>query len=375
MHNAGDRLLIWDLPTRVFHWLLVAAFTTDWITFDDNRYLDVHVYAGYLFFGLLVFRLVWGMIGSRHARFRSFAYEWPSVWAYLRGLLGGQAARHVGHNPAGAWAIFLMLALGLLVSLAGVLVLGGEEGHGPLRGLLPYAMGAAAKEAHEVLAWTLLALTAVHVAGVVVESVFHKENLVWAMITGYKDGAAAGGGVSKHGVVAVLILTAAFISGVVYFRGYITQTPERPHLPFVGPTLPDNATWRTECGDCHLAFYPTLLPERSWQKLMSQQNEHFGEDLGLDAATVKEITDFLVAHAAESGLTETAHKMQNTIPIGETPLRITETPYWRRKHAEIDARYWQDKKIGKINCGACHLDARQGTFEDSAMRLPPLSQN
>src|SRR3569832_386059 len=112
MHNAGQRLLIWDLPTRVFHWLLVAAFTAAWVTFDDIRYLDVHVYAGYLFFGLLVFRLVWGMIGSRHARFRSFAYEWPSVWAYLRGLLSGQAARHVGHNPAGAWAIFLLLALG-----------------------------------------------------------------------------------------------------------------------------------------------------------------------------------------------------------------------------------------------------------------------
>src|SRR3569832_1920630 len=219
MHNAGHRLLIWDLPTRVFHWLLVAAFTAAWVTFDDNRYLDVHVYAGYLFYGLLVFRLVWGMIGSRHARFRSFAYEWPSVWAYLRGLLSGQAARHVGHNPAGAWAIFLMLALGLLVSLSGVLVLvgvvgflflrgrccrlaarhvghnpagawaiflmlalgllvslsgvlvlGGEEGHGPLRGLLPYAVGTAAKEAHEVLAWTLLVLTTVHVAGVVVES-------------------------------------------------------------------------------------------------------------------------------------------------------------------------------------------------------------
>src|SRR3569833_1001154 len=168
MHNAGQRQLLWDLPTRVFHWLLVADFYAAWVTFDDNRYLDVHVYSGYLFFGLLVFRLVLVMIGSRLARYRSFAYEWPSVWAYLRGLLSGQAARHVGHNPAGAWAIFLMLALGLLVSLSGVLVLGGEEGHGPLRGLLPYAVGTAAKEAHEVLAWTLLV-----VAGVVVESFFH----------------------------------------------------------------------------------------------------------------------------------------------------------------------------------------------------------
>src|SRR3569833_1390860 len=87
MHNAGHRLLIRDLPTRVFLWLLVAAITAAWVTFDDNRYLDVLVYAGYVFFGLLVFRLVWGMIGSRHARFRSFANEWPSVRAYLCGFL------------------------------------------------------------------------------------------------------------------------------------------------------------------------------------------------------------------------------------------------------------------------------------------------
>lgn len=375
-HANRHRLLIWDLPTRVFHWLLVASFATAWISFDDNRYLDVHVYAGYLFFSLLIFRLIWGAVGSRHARFRAFAYDWPSVWAYLRGLLNGQAARHLGHNPAGAWAIFAMLALGLAVSLAGILVLGGEEGHGPLRGFLPFAVGTAAKAAHQVLAWSMLALVALHIAGVVVESFVHKENLIWAMIAGHKETAIAGGGVSRHGVVGVLILAAAFGYTAFYFRGYLTQTPERPHLPFQGPALPDNATWRQECGDCHLAFYPVLLPARSWQKLMAEQGDHFGEDLSLDAATVTEITDFLMAHAAERGLTEAGRKINASIPAGDTPLRITDTPYWRRKHAEIDAAYWQDKKIGgKGQCGACHLDAKQGTFEDSAMRLPPLSKN
>src|SRR3569623_653876 len=98
MHNAGHRLLIWDLPTRVFHWLLVAAFTAARITFDDNRYLDVHVYAGYLFFGLVVFCLVGGFIVCRHAGFRCFSYVWPWGWAFLRGLFCVLPARHVGHN-------------------------------------------------------------------------------------------------------------------------------------------------------------------------------------------------------------------------------------------------------------------------------------
>src|SRR3569832_1618991 len=95
MHNAGHRLLIWDLPTRVFHWLLVAAFTAAWITFDDNRYLDVHVYAGYLFFGLLVFRLVWGFFACRPALFLCSPFVRPGGWSFRRCCLCVLPARHV----------------------------------------------------------------------------------------------------------------------------------------------------------------------------------------------------------------------------------------------------------------------------------------
>ena len=87
-----DRIYVWDLPTRTFHWLLVASFTVAWLTFDDNRYLYVHTFSGYIFFGLLIFRLLWGMVGSRYARFRAFAYDWPSVWDYLKALASGKAA-------------------------------------------------------------------------------------------------------------------------------------------------------------------------------------------------------------------------------------------------------------------------------------------
>jgi cytochrome b len=133
MKNANsNKTLVWDLPTRLFHWLLAAAFIAAWLTHEDNRFLDIHVFAGYLFLGLLLFRLAWGVIGSHYARFHTFAHRWPTVWAYTRGLLTGEASRYLGHNPAGGWAIFLMLALGLLVSISGLLVLGGEEGHGVL---------------------------------------------------------------------------------------------------------------------------------------------------------------------------------------------------------------------------------------------------
>lgn len=371
--QASSSALVWDLPTRIFHWLLVLTFAGAFITSDDNRYLYAHVYCGYGLLGLLVFRFIWGVVGTRYARFRAFAYDWPSVHAYMKGLLTGSAARHVGHNPIGGWAIFLMLALGLLVSVTGLLVLGGEEAHGPLRHIISYDVGNASKDLHELFAWSMLALVIVHVSGVIVESAVHKENLIWAMLTGYKNADAGQPGVSSHGLIGVAMLALALISAGVYFRGYLLESAEKPYVPFVGHALPDNATWRKECGDCHLAFHPTLLPARSWQKMLAEQGQHFGEDLGLDSDTIATINEFLVANAAESEQSEPARKINASVVAGDSPLRITETQYWKDKHHEIDAAYWKNTKIKtKANCGACHLDADRGTFEDSAMRLPPL---
>jgi hypothetical protein len=104
---------------------------------------------------------------------------------------------------------------------------------------------------------------------------------------------------------------------------------------------------------------------------MDRQDDHFGEKLGLEPAMAGAILDFLRKNAAETALTEPAYKINRSIPAGETPLRITETAYWIEKHRDIGEQVWKHPKVGsKANCGACHLDAEQGTFEDAAMRLP-----
>jgi hypothetical protein len=114
-----------------------------------------------------------------------------------------------------------------------------------------------------------------------------------------------------------------------------------------------------------------LLPARSWKALMDRQQDHFGENLGLDEATIARILDFLQENSAETGMTEPAYKISRSIPADQTPLRITETGYWLDKHQDIDIGVWKHPKVGsKANCGACHLDAEQGTYEDAAMRLP-----
>jgi cytochrome b len=367
--TAANRIYVWDVPTRVFHWLLVASYIGAWITYDDNRYLDIHIYAGSTFLGLLIFRLLWGMIGSHYARFHAFAYDFPSVWAYLRDLATGRAERHLGHNPAGGWAIFAIIALGFAVTLAGLLVMGGEEQHGVFAGLLPFPVAEAAREVHEALAWTLLALTVMHVTGVIVESFIHRENLIAAMITGYKTGIGPSG--KPYGTIGAIVVLAVAGYGYYWFKGYLADRPEAPYIPFKGRPLPDDATWRKVCGECHLAYHPTLLPARSWQSLMADQADHFGEDLAIEPERNAEITAFLVHNAAESHLSEPAWRIDTTTPPNLTPLRITDTPYWRKKHEDIPERVWKMPEVKQRgNCAACHLDAEQGTFEDAAMRLP-----
>mgnify|MGYP003471861413 CR=1 FL=1 len=100
------KILVWDLPTRLFHWLFAGAFAIAWLTSDSDSWLKLHVFAGYLMLGLLGFRLVWGFIGGRYARFASFRYGLKEGLTYLFQVLTGSAQRHIGHNPAGSWAVY-----------------------------------------------------------------------------------------------------------------------------------------------------------------------------------------------------------------------------------------------------------------------------
>lgn len=173
-----SRILVWDLPLRVFHWLLVVTFAGAFLTAESERVRDVHVALGYTFMGLVAFRLVWGAIGSRHARFASFAYGPKAVLAYVESLARRRPIHYAGHNPAGGWAIFAILALGIVTAASGYAVYADAGGRW-------------VESLHEGAANALLALAIVHVVAVVVSSVLHRENLVTAMITGFKAGDAS----------------------------------------------------------------------------------------------------------------------------------------------------------------------------------------
>jgi cytochrome b len=376
------RTLVWDLPTRLFHWLFVACFVGAWLTSTSDRWLSIHVFAGYSMLGLIGFRLAWGWAGGRYARFASFVVGPKAALAYLRDLAARREAPYLGHNPAAGVAIVLMLLLGVAVGVTGIFTEGSEERQGAITGLLSIGVGTSLKRVHEVLAILMMVVVGGHLTGVAVGSWLHEENLPLTMITGLKQAPDDAAAVRASGAVAaaMLLTLAAFAAWWFFYAwhdpvearlGLTETTPEGPHVAFVGRTLPDDPLWREECGSCHLAFHPNLLPARSWQRLMAEQGRHFGTDLALDAPTSAAVLAFLVRNAAEHSPTEAAFKINRSIPAGEAPLRVTEAPYWVQKHAELRDAEWRSPLVkSRTNCAACHLDAAAGTFEDAAMRIP-----
>jgi cytochrome b len=177
---------VWDPFVRIFHWMLVLLFTLAYVTGEGP--LSTHVYAGYAVFGLVVLRVLWGFVGTRHARFSDFVGRPAAVLAYARDTLGLRAKRYLGHNPAGGAMILLILVSLVLVSVSGVAIYGLEKGAGPLAmlGGGPESLEDVLEEVHEFFANFMVLLVVVHIAGVVAESLIHRENLVKAMLTGRK---------------------------------------------------------------------------------------------------------------------------------------------------------------------------------------------
>ena len=207
-----DQTLVWDFFVRVFHWSVVVLFFVAYFTEDDV--LSLHVWAGYILGVLVVMRVLWGVVGPKHARFTDFVYRPLKVWRYAVDLLAFRAKRHIGHSPAGG-AMVVVLLVGLLATIwSGMELHAVENNAGPLAGATTITKGAQGvhsellvrisenedndheggerenesvwEDVHEALANFVFFLVVVHVLGVLWASLVHRENLVRSMITGWK---------------------------------------------------------------------------------------------------------------------------------------------------------------------------------------------
>lgn len=184
---AQQWVKVWDPLVRFFHWSLVLSFMIAYLTDDD--FLTLHVYAGYYIFGLIAVRVIWGFIGTKHARFTNFVKSPAEVKQYIKSIFTFHPRRYLGHNPAGGLMVIALMVSITLTGVLGLALYGIEEAAGPFANIGFYLGGASEdlfEELHEFFANFTVLLIVLHVAGVLLASFQHQESLIRSMISGKK---------------------------------------------------------------------------------------------------------------------------------------------------------------------------------------------
>ena len=204
-----SKILVWDLPTRLFHGLLTVGFVTCFaiaqFAGEHSSWFPVHMLLGIVLGAMVLLRVIWGFVGSRYARFDTFLYSPVAAWKYVKGAITATEPRDVGHNPGSSYAIFAMLVSVGVVVATGLLMSSGSE---------------AAEELHSVAAYVLLAFVVVHVLGVVWHTIRHRENITLSMITGRKEGLPADAIRSGRPLAALAFAAMVGFLAVGLFRNY-----------------------------------------------------------------------------------------------------------------------------------------------------------
>ena len=185
--DPHKEVYVWDIVVRLFHWLLIILYCVAYLS--EDLFLTVHAWAGYAIALLLVIRIIWGIIGTKYARFTDFIYPKNTIKQFIKDTFSLRAKRYLGHNPAGGVMVFALMTLLSLTICFGLILFGIEEGRGPLATTLSgtsHFWGDIIDTLHEFFAHTTLALIVIHIFGVLVESLINHENLAASMINGYK---------------------------------------------------------------------------------------------------------------------------------------------------------------------------------------------
>jgi len=382
------KIKVWDPLTRLFHWSLVVAYIVVVFTSHEESLLEYHVYTGYLILGFVIFRVLWGFAGNQYARFSGFVRGWAEVRCFLKQVLGFKIPRYIGHNPAVGWYVLLMLGITIVITATGIITYGGEENRGIFAGLFPFGMAMYSEVAHRWLTYAVIALIVGHICAALIHDFVLKENIILSMITGVKEDMESWSERVGHlapeegrsGPKLVVYMLLAVFGGLAMI--YLPLPDKSDPASIRQPRLIDESggvrelvidnVWQQECADCHIAFHPTLMSAVSWKRIMDGLNGHFGEIVEIDGTRREEIEAFLSSSSAERSTTEVSRKIiYFTDAAQPAPLRITDSPYWQDKHADIKADVYKRKAVvSKSNCTACHPWAASGSFEDRDISIP-----
>lgn len=383
------KIKVWDIPTRVFHWALVAVFIVAFLTSRNESRLDFHTIAGYLALGLVSFRVLWGFAGNRYARFSDFVRGWPEIRSFISAALRHRRPpRVLGHNPLVGWVVLGMLSVTFVIAITGIITYSGEENLGLFAGLFSFKTAVYSHTVHELAADLVIIMIIVHVCAALIHDFVFRENIILSMVTGVKEDEESLSDRTSHmepgegrSVFTLIIWSIVAVMGGVALV-YLPPVGKTDFKRFAPPKVIDekgfvtrimpNDVWEAECAtSCHSGFNPTLLPADSWRRVMAGLDDHFGDNVELDADTKKDILDYLVSASAERSETEASKKLLHSLIGSQKPLRITEIPYWEKKHSGIAQKVFERKSVvSRSNCIACHPGADKGSFEDRDINIP-----
>lgn len=204
--------LVYDLPTRLFHVLFAGLFVTAFTianVAEDSPAFPYHMLAGALLATLVILRLIWGVAGTRYARFSSFELNPARLIEYFRAMFGSGTRTWTGHNPASSWAALIMIGLAAGLAITGVLMVNGNE---------------QVEDVHELLANSFLVVAVLHVAGVIVHQLRHRDAFAFSMVDGRKQAPEAEGIAGARPVAGLAIVAVVAALGIYLLRGFEPAT-------------------------------------------------------------------------------------------------------------------------------------------------------
>jgi cytochrome b len=223
---STSTIRVWDLPTRLFHWTLVGlfagAFAVAHLADEHRPAFAIHMLLGLILLAAIAFRLAWGFIGSRHARFSAFLFTPAALVTYVKEAFAGRDQPSAGHNPGSSWAIYAMLSLPVLLVATGLKAQGKSE---------------LFEDLHGALGWIMVAAVAAHLAGLAFHTFRHREPIALAMITGERRGETADAIGSSHPRAALLFLLLVGGWAALVLRGH-DPVAKVVKVPGIGLTIP-----------------------------------------------------------------------------------------------------------------------------------------
>lgn len=361
---------IWSLPTRIFHSLFVVFILITFFTDDDDWVLKYHIIAGYAVLILLIFRFFWGFIGPKYSLFKDFPLGIQNIKEFIVNIFDANQ-KYIGHNPLASYVMFAMLIVTFLTVITGILTLGIQEGKGILSFLNSsfFKEMGLFKDIHELLSSVLIALIIAHISGVLFDRLFHsKHETLKSIVTGFK--VTQENESIKLNIFQKLFAFIAF-AGLLAFLIFSLYEPKNILTASIHKPIDykiQNPLFAKECASCHILYPPNLMPKKSWETMMGNLENHFGDDASIDDESNKNILDFLVKNSAELSTTKASYRFLNSIGDKDI-IALSKTKFWEKKHRDIPKELFKHKEIkSKANCKACHSDIEKGLLENENIK-------